>query len=108
MTKSLTGIVVSDKADKTIVVSVLTRKTHPLYKKQYTKSKKFMAHDSDNEARIGDKVTISETKPISAHKRFELAKVLERAAIRHEEPEPEPKLKKLDSAQDDKQSEEPK
>ena len=83
MAKTLTGVVSSDKGDKTIVVTVATRKTHPLYKKQYTYSKKFMAHDEANEAQEGDKVTIAETKPLSARKRFTLVKVVEKAPIRH-------------------------
>ncbi len=85
MAKTLTGVVSSDRADKTIVVTVRTRKTHPIYKKQYTVSTKFMAHDEANEAKIGDRVIISETRPISARKRFTLEKIAERALIRHEE-----------------------
>ena len=85
MAKTIIGVVSSDKADKTIVVSVATRKTHPLYKKQYTSTKKFMAHDEKNEAHIRDRVVISETRPISARKRFKLDKVLEKAAITHVE-----------------------
>ena len=87
MAKTLTGVVSSDKGDKTIVVTIRTRKTHPIYKKQYTVSTKFMAHDELNDAKIGDRVVISETRPISARKRFKLDKIVERAAIRHEEPE---------------------
>ncbi len=87
MTKTVTGIVASDRPDKSIVVVVSARKTHPIYKKQYTVSKKFMAHDENNDAKIGDKVVIAETKPLSARKRFTLSKIVERAAIRHEEPE---------------------
>lgn len=87
MAKTLTGIVASDRADKSIVVVISTRKTHPIYKKQYSVSKKIMAHDEQNDAKIGDTVVIAETKPISARKRFTLEKVVERAAIRHEEPE---------------------
>ncbi len=83
MAKTLTGVVASSKGDKTIVVTVTTRKTHPLYKKQYTFSKKFMAHDEANEAKEGDRVVIVETKPLSKRKRFALDKVLERAQIRH-------------------------
>ncbi len=85
MAKSLVGIVSSNKGDKTIVVTVATRKTHPIYKKQYTFSKKFMAHDEANQAEVGDKVTITETRPLSARKRHVLDKIIERAAIRHEE-----------------------
>lgn len=87
MAKTFTGVVSSDKADKTIVVTVQARKTHPIYKKQYSVSKKFMAHDENNEAKAGDKVSISETKPLSKRKRFTLDKVIERAPIRHIEPE---------------------
>lgn len=85
MAKTFVGVVSSDKADKTIVVKVATRKTHPIYKKQFTSTNKFMAHDEKNNAHIGDKVVISETRPISARKRFTLDKVLERAPIRHVE-----------------------
>ncbi len=85
MAKTFVGVVSSDKADKTIVVKVATRKTHPIYKKQYTSTNKFMAHDEQNDAHIGDKVAISETRPLSARKRFTLEKVLERAPIRHVE-----------------------
>lgn len=92
MAKTLTGVVSSDKGDKTIVVTVQTRKTHPIYKKQYTVSTKFMAHDEKNEAKLGDKVTISETRPISARKRFQLDKIVEKAAIRHTEESDEQKL----------------
>ena len=83
MAKTLTGVVASSKGDKTIVVTVTTRKTHPIYKKQYTFSKKFMAHDEMNDAAEGDKVIIEETRPISARKRFVLQKIVERAPIRH-------------------------
>jgi small subunit ribosomal protein S17 len=90
MAKTLVGIVSSSKADKTIVVSIATRKTHPIYKKQYTSTKKFMAHDEKNEAGEGDTVSISETKPLSARKRFILDKIIERAPVRHvEEIDPE-------------------
>ncbi len=85
MAKTIIGTVSSDKADKTIVVTVQTRKTHPLYRKQYTVSKKFMAHDEKNEAQKGDKVAITETRPLSARKRYTLDRIIETAAIRHEE-----------------------
>lgn len=85
MARSMIGIVSSDKADKTIVVTVQTSKTHPLYHKQYTVSTKFMAHDEKNEAQTGDKVQITETKPLSARKRFVLAKIIEKPAIREEQ-----------------------
>ncbi len=85
MAKILFGTVTSDKSDKTIVISVRERRTHPLYKKQYTINTKFSAHDEKNEAKVGDKVTISETRPLSATKRFKLEKVVERGGVRFEE-----------------------
>lgn len=85
MRRQITGIVASDKNDKTIVVRVSMRKTHPIYKKQYTRQRKFMAHDEKNEAKTGDLVTIRESKPLSARKRFTLDKILERAHVGFEE-----------------------
>lgn len=82
MPRTIIGTVSSNKADKTIVVTVQTRKTHPLYRKQYSVSKKFMAHDEKNEAEIGDKVAISETRPLSARKRYTLSRIIEKPAIR--------------------------
>ena len=73
------GTVVSDKMDKTITVVVETKKTHPLYGKRVKYSKKFKAHDENNEARMGDKVEIMETRPLSATKRFRLVKIVEKA-----------------------------
>ena len=73
------GTVVSDKMDKTITVIVETKKTHPLYGKRVKYSKKFKAHDENNEARMGDKVEIMETRPVSATKRFRLVKIVETA-----------------------------
>jgi len=89
MAKSITGVVSSDKADKTIVVTVRERKTHPLYRKQYTVSKKFIAHDENNEAKIGDKVVIVETRPISKRKSHKLMQVVEKAGVTHVEKAPE-------------------
>lgn len=85
MSRTLIGIVSSTKPDKTIVVTVHTPKTHPVYKKQYSISKKIMAHDPANEARVGDKVAITETRPLSARKRHVLSKVLVRPLISEEE-----------------------
>ena len=65
MARTLTGEVSSDKGDKTIVVKIQTRKTHPIYKKQYSVTKKFMAHDEKNEAHTGDKVQISESSSVT-------------------------------------------
>ncbi|MBI3624013.1 30S ribosomal protein S17, partial [Candidatus Saccharibacteria bacterium] len=92
MARTITGIVSSDKSDKTIVVSVHTRPTHPLYKKQYSLTRKFMAHDEQNEAKLGDSVVIREVRPLSARKRYRLDKILQPAAIKHEEPEVEAKV----------------
>lgn len=89
MGRTLTGMVSSDKGDKTIVVKVQTRKTHPIYKKQYSVTKGFMAHDEKNEARVGDKVQISESRPLSARKRWTLVKIVETAHIKHVEAEEE-------------------
>lgn len=85
MAKILYGTVTSDKADKTIVISVRERRTHPIYKKQYTVNTKFTAHDEKNSAQVGDKVTIAETRPLSATKRFKLEKIVERGGVRFEE-----------------------
>jgi small subunit ribosomal protein S17 len=85
MAKYLNGTVTSDKGDKTIVITSRTRKTHPLYKKQYTVNTKFIAHDENNEARVGDLVVIVETRPLSARKRFKLDKIIERGGARFEE-----------------------
>ena len=81
MSRTLTGTVVSDKGDKTIVIAVQTRKTNRIYKKQYSVTTKFMAHDEQNSAKIGDKVVIVETRPISARKRFALQSITVRAVI---------------------------
>src|SRR5680860_198278 len=81
MSKSFVGTVSSNSADKTIVVSVKVRKTHPIYKKQYIVTTKYMAHDEDNSCQVGDKVMISECKPLSARKHFKLAKVLDKTEL---------------------------
>jgi len=78
MAKTLQGTVSSDKPDQTIVVTITTQKTHRLYKKQYKNSQKVMAHDPKNEAREGDIVIISETRPLSARKRHMLLKIVTR------------------------------
>ena len=76
--KTFTGVVVSDKNDKSIVVLVTTDKKHPIYSKRVMKTKKFHAHDENNEAHTGDLVQIMECRPLSATKRFRLVKVLEK------------------------------
>ena len=79
MAKTLTGIVTSDKADKTIVITVTSRETHPIYRKQYTVNRKYIAHDENNDAHEGDRVTIKEVRPISKRKTFTLAEIIERS-----------------------------
>ncbi len=81
MAKIITGTVSSTKSDKTIVITTHTRKTHPLYKKQYTVTSKYMAHDEKNACEVGDKVSIVETRPLSARKRYILSEILQKAAI---------------------------
>ncbi len=73
------GVVVSDVNDKTIVVAVEERKPHPVYGKMITSTKKFHAHDENNEAGIGDTVQIMETRPLSKMKRWRLVKIVEKA-----------------------------
>ncbi|MBA2279370.1 30S ribosomal protein S17 [Candidatus Saccharibacteria bacterium] len=87
MARTLIGTVMSDKVDKTIVIAVHTRKTHPIYKKKYSVTTRFMAHDEKNEANVGDKVQIIECRPLSRRKRFTLERVIENARITHVEPE---------------------
>jgi small subunit ribosomal protein S17 len=87
MAKTLTGTVSSDKGDKTIIVTVHTHKTHPIYKKQYPASKNFAVHDAKNEAHIGDVVIIAESRPLSATKRHVLQSIVEKAGVTHEEEE---------------------
>lgn len=77
--KSRVGLVVSDKMDKTITVAVEQKVKHPLYGKTVNKTKKFMAHDENNIAGIGDKVLIIETRPMSKNKHFRLAEIIEKA-----------------------------
>ena len=79
MAKTLTGIVTSDLRDKTITITVTTRETHPIYKKQYSVKRKYQAHDEENDANMGDKVTIASIRPVSKTKAFTLAKIEERS-----------------------------
>lgn len=76
MAQKIVGFVSSDKADKTITVTVTSRETHPVYGKKYSISRKYAAHDETNEAHIGDKVQISETRPYSKSKTWKLDKVI--------------------------------
>ena len=77
--KERVGLVVSDRPEKTVTVSVETLVRHPMYKKRVRRSKRFMVHDEGNEARVGDTVRIIETRPISARKRWRLANTVSRA-----------------------------
>ncbi|MBX6333952.1 30S ribosomal protein S17 [Candidatus Saccharibacteria bacterium] len=81
MARTFVGTVSSDATDKTIVVTVSRSKTHPLYRKRYMVTKKFMAHDEKNEAKVGDRVRIVECRPMSARKRFKLDQIIERATV---------------------------
>ena len=73
------GIVVSDKMDKTVVVAIEQRRKHPLYGKVMTKSERLKAHDEANEAGVGDRVRVMETRPLSATKRWRVIEILEKA-----------------------------
>jgi small subunit ribosomal protein S17 len=77
--KRLVGVVTSDKMDKTVVVEVATTKRHPIYQKTLRRVKKYKAHDEKNECRLGDRVQIIESRPISRHKRYAVVSILERA-----------------------------
>lgn len=77
--KTRTGYVVSDKMEKTVVVSVETLVRHPLYQRTFRRTKKFKAHDEENACRVGDKVKIMETRPLSKDKRWRIVEILERA-----------------------------
>lgn len=78
--KTLVGVVISDKMDKTVVVMVNRIVLHPKYKKYIKKRTKVKAHDEKNECRIGDKVLLIETRPLSKEKRWRVRQILERAA----------------------------
>ncbi len=77
--KVFTGLVVSDKMDKTVVVKITTKVLHPLYKKYVTKSVKYKAHDENNDANAGDTVKIIECRPMSKEKCWSMQEVIERA-----------------------------
>ena len=77
--RSFVGLVTSDKMDKTIVVTISSKKMDRLYKKYVTRSKKYMAHDENNDAHVGDTVRIVECRPLSKNKCWRLAEVIERA-----------------------------
>ncbi|MCA8909075.1 MAG: 30S ribosomal protein S17 [Rhodospirillaceae bacterium] len=76
----LSGVVVSDKADKTVSVLVERRLMHPMYKKFITRSKRYLAHDEDNRCKVGDRVQIQERSPLSKRKRWEVVEAAQAAA----------------------------
>ncbi len=76
--KTRIGVIVADKADKTVTVQVERRFAHPLYGKQVAKTKKYLAHDEHNEYKVGDKVRMVETRPVSKTKRWRVAELIER------------------------------
>ncbi len=78
MARTLIGTVTSDRNDKTITIAVHERRTHPIYKKQYSVTRKFRAHDEKNDAHVGDKVEVVECRPMSASKNWNLVQVIER------------------------------
>ena len=77
--KTRVGLVVSDKMEKTVVVAIERRVPHPVYGKMVTRTKKFQAHDEENSAKVGDRVRIVETRPLSKHKRWRVVEILDRA-----------------------------
>lgn len=77
--KVISGRVISDAMDKTVVIAVETLKMHPLYKKRYKSTSKYKVHDENNEARIGDRIRAMETRPISKDKHFRLMEIVEKA-----------------------------
>jgi small subunit ribosomal protein S17 len=77
--KTRTGLVVSDKMDKTVVVAIERRVPHPIYGKMITRTKRLKAHDEENSAKVGDTVRIVETRPLSKDKRWRLVEIIERA-----------------------------
>ncbi|KMM16410.1 30S ribosomal protein S17 [Synechococcus sp. GFB01] len=79
-TKERVGTVVSDKMDKTVVVAVENRFPHPIYKKTVSRTKRYKAHDEDNSCKVGDRVRITETRPLSRTKRWTVAEVLSTSA----------------------------
>ena len=80
--KTMIGIVVSDKMDKTVVVSVETSVAHPIYNKTVKRTYKLKAHDEENVCKVGDKVEVMETRPLSKDKRWRVVKVVEKAVIK--------------------------
>ncbi len=87
--RRLTGIVISDKMDKTVVVKVTRKFEHPKYKKHVEKSKKYHAHDEKNECKVGDLVVIEETRPLSKTKSWRVVEILKKQMVVEEVPDTE-------------------
>lgn len=79
--KMLVGTVVSDKMDKTVVVAVNTLRWHPLYRKQMKRTTRYKVHDEDNECRVGDRVRVMQSRPLSRDKRFRVVGIIERVEV---------------------------
>ena len=77
--KTRTGLVVSDKMDKTVVVAIIDNVRHPLYKKIVKRTVRLKAHDEKNECRVGDRVSVMETRPLSKDKRWRVVEIIEKA-----------------------------
>ena len=77
--KTRIGIVVSDKMDKTVTISIERKVPHPIYKKYFKKTTKLMAHDEKSECGVGDKVKVMETRPLSKNKRWRMVEIVEKA-----------------------------
>ena len=80
--KTMVGTVVSDKMDKTVVVAVETSVAHPIYKKTVKRTYKLKAHDEENACKVGDKVLVMETRPLSKDKRWRVVEIVEKAVIK--------------------------
>ena len=106
--RTVQGVVVSDKNDKTIVVLVETHKRHAKYGKRVKYGKKYYAHDENNEAKNGDTVTIMETRPLSATKRFRLVSIDKKAVLSVKEAEAELKEEILEAQLEENKEEAPK
>ena len=106
--RTVQGVVVSDKNDKTIVVLVETHKRHAKYGKRVKYGKKYYAHDENNEAKVGDTVTIMETRRLSATKRFRLVSIDKKAVLSVKEAEAELKEEILEAQLEEEKVEEPK
>ena len=82
--KTRVGMVVSDKMDKTVVVAIVDNVKHPLYKKIVKRTVRLKAHDENNECRVGDRVEVMETRPLSKDKRWRVVEIIEKAKYSHQ------------------------